>query len=107
MATTLHLKDFVGGWLTGNFDPCLVRQENVEVAVKCYSAGAHEASHHHRIATEYTVVATGRVRMFDREYIAGEIVQVDPNESTDFTAIEDTVTVVLKFPSEPNDKYLD
>ncbi|MCG8652816.1 MAG: hypothetical protein MI861_23455 [Pirellulales bacterium] len=107
MSSTQHLSDFVGGWLTGDFSPALVRQSTVEVAVKQFAAGQGEASHHHRVATEYTVVASGRVRMLGRQYQAGEIVQIDPGVSTDFLAEEDSIIVVLKFPSVTDDKYID
>ena len=105
--TRHHLKDFIGGWLVGHFDPTLVSNRDVEVAVKQYPAGAQEKRHHHKIATEYTVIATGKVRMNGRQYGAGEIVQIDPGVSTDFEAIEDTTTVVIKTPSVPDDKYID
>ena len=78
-----------------------------KVAIKIYQAGDHEQRHHHAIATEYTVIATGRVRMNDREYVAGDIIQIDPGHSTDFEAIEATTTVVIKTPSVPDDKYID
>ncbi len=102
-----QLQDFIGGWLVGHFDPTLVSNRDVEVAVKQYPAGACEQRHHHKIATEYTVVARGRVRMNGRQYVAGEIVQIDPGVSTDFEAIEPTTTVVIKTPSVPSDKYID
>ena len=105
--TTHPLKDFVGGWLVGDFDPTLVSNRDVEVAVKQYAAGDREPRHHHKIATEFTVVASGRVRMNGRQYVAGQIVQIDPGVSTDFEALEDTTTVVIKTPSVPSDKYID
>ena len=40
------------------------------------------------------------------EYSAGDIVVIAPLESTDFTALEDTVTMVVKVPGAVNDKYL-
>ncbi|MFK8111128.1 MAG: hypothetical protein AB8B91_02950 [Rubripirellula sp.] len=105
--TSYRLSDFVGGWLVGHFSPALFANDDVEVAVKTYAAGAREDRHHHRIATEYTVIASGRVRMNDQEYTSGDIVQIDPGHSTDFEALEATVTVVIKSPSAPNDKYID
>ena len=105
--TTHHLGDFVGGWLVGHFNPALIANDDVEVAIKIYQAGDREQSHHHRVATEYTVIASGRVRMNQQEYAAGEIIQIDPGHSTDFEALEATTTVVLKTPSVPNDKYVD
>lgn len=105
--TKHDLQSFVGGWLVGHFTPTLVSNQDVEVAVKQYPPGAYEKRHHHKVATEYTVIASGRVRMNGRLYEAGEIVQIDPGHSTDFEALEETTTVVIKTPSVPNDKYLD
>lgn len=104
---TFPLSEFKGGWLVGHFEPALIASDDIEVAVKCYQAGDLEQSHHHKVATEYTVIASGRVRMNDHEYGAGEIIRIEPGHSTDFEALENTVTVVLKTPSVPNDKFID
>ena len=105
--TKHQLDDFVGGWLVGHFQPALIANDDVEVAIKIYRAGDHEKRHHHKVATEYTVIASGRVRMNDREYRCGDIIEIAPGHSTDFEAIEATITVVLKTPSVANDKYID
>ena len=40
------------------------------------------------------------------EYGKGDIVVMEPNEATDFEALEDnTVNVVVKLPGANNDKY--
>ena len=100
------LADMVKGWFIGNFEPTLYRTNDVEVAVKEYSAGAYESKHYHKIATEITVIQSGRVKMFDKIFVGGDIVIVEPNDATDFEALEDTVTVVVKIPGANNDKYL-
>ena len=107
-ALILHkLDEFVGGWLVGHFQPTLLENRDIEVAVKIYPAGAHEKRHYHAIATEYTVIATGRVRMNNVEYAAGDNIQINPGNATDFEAIEPTTTVVIKSPSVPNDKFIE
>ena len=100
------LADMVKGWFIGNFEPTLYRTNDVEVAVKEYSAGAYESKHYHKVATEITVIQSGRVKMFDKIFVGGDIVIVEPNDATDFEALEDTVTVVVKIPGANNDKYL-
>ena len=40
-------------------------------------------------------------------YREGEIIKLDPGVSTDFKAITDTTTVVVKIPGANNDKYPD
>lgn len=100
------LADMVKGWFVGNFEPTLYRTNDVEVAIKEYKAGEYEAAHYHKIATEITVVQSGRVKMFGQIFNGGEIIVVEPNEATDFEAFEDTVTIVVKIPGANNDKYL-
>lgn len=105
---TARLEDMVKGWFIGNFEPSLAKTNDVEVAVKKYQQGDVETSHHHKVATEYTVIVRGRVRMNSREYAEGDIVVMEPGESTDFECLEnDTINVVVKLPGAENDKYLD
>lgn len=41
------------------------------------------------------------------EYAAGDIIVMEPDESTDFECLEDdTVNVVVKLPGASNDKYI-
>jgi hypothetical protein len=100
-----RLTDMVGGWFVGDFDPVGLRTAACEVACKHYQAGAHETAHVHRIATEITLIASGRVTMNGRMLTAGDIVIIEPGEATDFTALDATTTVVVKLPSVAGDKY--
>jgi len=100
------LEDMIKGWFVGNFNPTLYKTTAAEVAVKKYQKGDHEGKHYHKIATEITVIISGRVKMNGVEYKAGDIITMEPNESTDFEALEDhTVNVVVKLPGANNDKY--
>ena len=100
------LDDMVKGWFVGNFEPSLIPTNDVEVAVKIYKKGDAEDTHYHKIATEITVVVSGKVKMNDTVYNQGDIITIEPNESTDFEALEDTVCTVVKYPGASNDKYL-
>jgi mannose-6-phosphate isomerase-like protein (cupin superfamily) len=102
-----RLDQFTKGWFVGNFNPTLVQSDDVEVAVKHYRSGEHEASHHHKIATELTLIVSGRVLMSGEEIGPGEIVKIHPGQSTDFTALTDVTTVVVKMPCVAGDKYPD
>jgi len=101
-----RLEDMVGGWMVGDFEPVCIRTEACEVACKMYEANTGEAAHVHRIATELTLIASGRVTMNGRTYVGGDIIILEPGEPTDFFAHEPTVTVVVKMPSVRDDKYL-
>jgi len=100
-----NLADMRGGWFVGAFEPTAFASGAAEVAVKQYSAGQREARHHHRVATEITLVQSGAVVMNGQRYDSGAIVVIEPGESTDFHALVDTVTVVVKVPGALNDKY--
>lgn len=100
------LADMYKGWFVGNFSPSLYKTTDVEVAIKEYKKGDTETAHYHKIATELTVVQSGRVKMFNKEWRAGEIIIVEPFDVTDFTALEDSVTVVVKLPGANNDKFI-
>lgn len=99
------LSEMMKGWFVGNFYPSVLISESFEAGVKEYKKGHKEPSHVHKIATEITVVATGKVRMCDRIVNAGEMILMEPGVSTSFEALEDTITFVVKTPSSPSDKY--
>lgn len=103
---TAKLENMTKGWFIGNFEPSLFKTNDVEVAVKSYKKGDYEAKHYHKIATEYTCIISGRVKMNGIEYGAGDIIVMEPNEATDFECLEDgTTNVVVKYPGANNDKY--
>ncbi len=105
---TAKLDDMIKGWFIGNFEPSLCKTNDVEVAVKKYNKGDFEDKHYHKIATEYTLIISGRVRMNNKEYKEGDIIIMEPYETTDFECLEDnTVNVVVKLPGANNDKYID
>lgn len=101
-----RLEAMVKGWFVGAFSPTAHSTEACEVAVKQYCAGEKEGEHHHKVATEVTLVLSGEVRMMGRTWRDGDIITLSPGETTDFEAITDAVTVVVKTPSIAADKYL-
>ncbi len=103
---TAKLDDMIKGWFVGNFEPTLLKTNDVEVAVKEYKKGDYEDMHYHKIATEITVIVSGKVKMNGVEYSKGDIIVTKPNEATDFEVLEDTVNTVVKYPGVNDDKYL-
>ncbi|MFM7469529.1 MAG: hypothetical protein ACKO37_08535 [Vampirovibrionales bacterium] len=101
-----HLKDMFKGWFVGNFEPSLYKTNAVEVAVKHYTKGDAEETHYHKLATEITVVVSGRVQMNGQVYTAGDMIVMAPYEATDFLALEDSINAVVKIPGANEDKYL-
>lgn len=106
--TVRHAKldNMKGGWFVGSFSPTVHDTTAAEVAVKHYCAGDYEAAHYHRVATEVTVVVRGKVEMAGNSWQTGDIIVLEPGEATDFRALSDTITVVVKLPGVKNDKYV-
>ena len=103
---TARLNEMVKGWFIGNFEPSLKKTNDVEVAVKRYQKGDSEEAHYHKVATEYTVILNGRVKMFETEFSDGDIVVAEPGDITAFECLSDAVTVVVKRPGANDDKYV-
>jgi quercetin dioxygenase-like cupin family protein len=93
------------GWFIGDFAPSLLRCTDCEVAIKHYRVGEREVRHYHRIAVEVTAIVSGSVWMAGRQWDEGDLVVIEPGEATDFEALTDAVTVVVKRPSVSDDKY--
>lgn len=101
-----NLDEFTRGWVTGAFEGAFYKTSDMEFAVQKFSKGSKEPSHCHKIATEITVIVKGKARMQDQILNEGDVVRIPPGEYTDFEALEDTVTAVIKHPGALNDKYL-
>ncbi|NDD53017.1 hypothetical protein EBZ39_03915 [bacterium] len=97
--------DMIRGWIVGNFHPTALKTKDCEVALKRYKKGDEEDGHHHKIATELTMIVTGKVMINGVEYGEGSIVVMEPGEYADFMAQEDSVNLVVKLPSVKEDKY--
>ncbi len=104
---TFKIDDMKGGWFIGDFEPSMHKTQSCEVAYKEYNAGFVDKKHHHKIATEFTLIIKGHVKMNDLELTSGEGVMISPGESVEFTALEDTSTMVVKIPGASDDKYID
>ena len=106
MIKRFRLEDMVNGWFIGNFDPSLYKTNDVEVGVKKYSIGDIEKLHYHKIATEFTVIISGEVVMNNEKYVSGDILVIEPGVSTDFLAVSNVTTLVVKIPGANDDKYI-
>ena len=100
------LKDMKGGWFIGDFFPSIFKTNKFEVALKSYSKDDYEKRHFHKIAKEFTLIIDGEVKMNGKKFKSGDIIEIKPLESTDFLALSDVKTLVVKTPSVNNDKFL-
>jgi len=99
------LSSMIRGWFVGDFSPTLYKTQTCEVGVKHYKAGDYEKAHYHKIATEITVIMSGQVEMNGECYSAGDIITLEPGDISDFRALTEVTTTVVKIPGAPDDKY--
>lgn len=99
------LENMTKGWFVGNFSPS-AHNADYEIGLKRYIAGNTEQKHHHKLATEFTVVVLGKISMNGVLFTDGDIIQVDPFEDVKFECIEDAITIVFKTISVIGDKYI-
>jgi HAD superfamily hydrolase (TIGR01509 family) len=102
---TAHVNDMINGWFVGDFYPAVLKTKNFEAGMKSYKKGDKEDKHYHKVATEITVIATGKVIMCEKIIGAGEMILMEPGVATSFEALEDTITFVIKTVSVKGDKY--
>jgi quercetin dioxygenase-like cupin family protein len=103
---TAKLSDMTNGWFVGDFDPSLLKTKDFEVAVQRFEAGEYAEWHVHKVATEYTVIVSGKAEANGQPLAAGDIIVLEPGEGTDFRAITEVTTAVVKTPCVKGDKYL-
>ena len=101
-----RLSQMKRGWFVGNFEPSVYRTPHCEVAIKQFHLGDKEQAHYHKVATEVTLVVSGQVKMFNKIWVAGDIVVVEPGDVTSFEALSDSVLSVVKVPAVVDDKYI-
>ena len=101
-----RIEDFTKGWIVGDFEPSLHKNNHMEVGVKFFKKGEAELKHHQNIATEITIIISGTVSFNDQEFNSGDVIVVEPKEKTFFKSLTDSSLTCLKFPSIPNDKVL-
>lgn len=101
------MKDMIGGWFVGDFEPSVIRTKEYEVGYKCHKKGEEWPTHHHKIATEITYVILGKINIQGQIFEAGDIFVLEPNEIADPTFLEDCCLVVVKTPSVIGDKYIE
>jgi hypothetical protein len=100
------LNEFRGGWFLGNFSPSINQSKFFEVAVKKFLKGEKEPAHYQKIATEITVVVSGKIRLGTLVLNQDDIIRIEPFETIDFECLENCELVCIKFPSLPEDKVL-
>ena len=100
------LSDMFGGWFIGNFEPTIYASKDFEVCLKRYKMGDKEPAHFQNIATEFTLVVSGRIRLGDSYFTENDIIEIEPLEIADFESLTDSIVIAIKTPSIPSDKEM-
>ncbi len=98
------LKEYTRGWIIGDFFPSILRTKEIEVGIKSYKKGEREDQSVHQYTWEITVVISGVIKMYNKVLSKNEIILLEPGDISAFECIEDSSLVVVKYPSNPNDK---
>jgi len=101
-----NIRNYFKGWIIGNFEPSILKSNELEIGIKKYKKGDKEEKHYHKIADEYTIVISGKIKMNQNEVKKGEIYLVKSGTENQFESITNSIILVIKTPSIPGDKYL-
>ena len=104
--TIQKLSDMTRGWFIGNFDPSVIKTEQFEVGSSVHPKGQKWDVHYHKVATEITYLISGRMRIQDKEIVAGDLFVIPPYEIADPEFLEDCHVLIVKIPSVIGDKYV-
>jgi quercetin dioxygenase-like cupin family protein len=99
------LENMKKGWFVGNFHPTTYQTDLFEVGTTLHLKGSHWDTHYHKKATEITWIISGKMRLQDKILNTGDIFILEPWEIANPEFLEDTQVLVIKTPSDPNDKY--
>ena len=100
------LKDYKDGWFVGDFEPTAFKTKEFEVCYKEHKAGEKWDTHYHKIGTEINVLIDGEMIIQNKRLVKGDVFVIYPFEVSDPKFITDCTVLIVKTPSEPNDKYI-
>lgn len=100
------IDSFVRGWFIGDFEPSILRTKDIEIGLKYYKKGEKEPISVHKNTWEITVVTSGCIKMYDSILYKNDVILLEPNDPSAFECIEDCALIVVKYPSNPEDKFL-
>lgn len=100
------IKDYIGGWFIGNFKPSAFKTELFEVCYKVHPKGDKWDTHYHKNATEINYLIEGEMIIQGRILRSGDVFVIHPYEIADPEFVTDCRLVIVKTPSDVEDKYI-
>lgn len=99
-----NITDYHRGWFVGNFDPTVFKTEQFEVGILTHKKDEEWPCHYHT-GYEINYLVSGTILMHGQTLRAGDVFVLEPYEVADPKFLDDCTVVVVKTPSNPNDKY--
>ena len=101
-----NIKEMLGGWFVGNFEPAAYKTKDFEVCYKVHPKGEEWETHYHKVGTEINLLVSGKMMLQGKILKSGDIFILNPYEIADPVFLEDCEVVCVKTPSAPGDKYV-
>ncbi len=101
------LENFVNGWIIGDFEPSILKNTGVELAVmnKKKGVGINDF-HYHENCIEVNVLIKGKMKINDKMICENDIFIFHPNVPSIYEYIEDCTFVVFKNKPSNKDKVI-
>lgn len=100
-----NFENMKNGWFVGNFTPTAFKTSAFEVCYKKHSKGEVWDTHYHKLATEINYLIKGKMVIQSTIIEAGSIFVLEPFEVADPVFLDDCELIIIKTPSDTNDKY--
>ena len=101
------LSNFKRGWIIGDFEPSLLKNTGVELAVMKEKKGVdYEGFHYHEKCTEINILIKGKIKISDKIINPHDIFIFKPYAPTICEFLEDSEWVVFKNKNSKNDKVI-
>lgn len=112
---TDNLKNMVGGWFIGDFNPAVLRTKDFEAGIKYHPKGEKWPKHWHAEANEYNVLIKGfmTIQIGDDDddenfhlLSPNDIFIIEKGEIAEPYFLTNCTVVTIKVPSVPGDKHV-
>ncbi len=101
------LENFVNGWIIGDFEPSILKNTGVELAVMNKKKGIGKNDfHYHENCIEVNVLVKGKMIINDKIILENDVFVIHQNVPSIYEYLEDCTIVVFKNKPSNNDKVI-
>ena len=102
----INIEKFTRGWLIGDFEPCIKRTPDFEIAILNHKKDEKWDFHFHEKAIEYNILLKGKMMINNILVEQNSIFIFEKNMISCPIFIDDCIVLCIKIPSIPTDKYI-